>query len=148
MCYADQPIESNTLESDRSYPNWWGSCSCCICWKSSLLASCSLWHLGPDQSRYSTVPPRTSSIFSLCQSWRSYSRAFEFAKHGITLLLRHLIISLQRSPSHCSGIFHCWGENFRDREYRSMMRETRSAPIAVVATYVPFLAARNAVTVW
>lgn len=67
------------MEFDHSYPNWWGSCSYYICLKSSSLTSCSLRHLGSARSRYSTVSPRTSSIFSLYRNWRSYSQAFEIA---------------------------------------------------------------------
>jgi len=86
--------ERYTSGSDRSYPNWWGSCNCCICWKSSsLVSSCSLRHPEPGWSRYSTVPPRKSSIFSLYRNWCSYSRAvFTAQRYSHTTLFRSVTV--------------------------------------------------------
>jgi len=57
------------------------------------MSSYSLRHPGPGWSRYSTVPLRRSSIFSLYRNWRSYSRAvFTAQRYGHTTLFRSVTI--------------------------------------------------------
>lgn len=139
------------MEFDRSYPNWWGSCSYCICLKSSSLTSCSLRHLGSARSRYSTVSPRTSSIFLLYRNWRSYSRAFEIA----TVTGYHLApaqLSLLPLSIFPTGLLYflplwwkfivCFTPPLTTRTV-GRMRGNSSAPIAVVATYIPLSAERR-----